>query len=170
MSDNEIINFDKKNIKTEVYYEEFAEKYKEEEKKLESKNKEELFDFDLSNIKEEAYIDNLIEEEDKTIGFDLSLLKRNKLNVNLIHFDLNIRSSENFEYYNHFKVDVVGGFIAIDNLYLLKRYLEAIKSKSIPFIVISSGSSGKDVIPICKKFSFVKEVIIFCRNYEYNKH
>ena len=171
MSDNENYNFDKLNIKTEVYNEDLAEKYKEEEeKKFESKKKEEYFDFDPNNIHAEAYIDNLIEEEDKTIGFDLSLLKRNKLNVNLIHFDLNIRNSENFEYYNHFKVDVVGGFIAIDNLNLLKRYLEAIESKNIPFIIISPGSSGKKIIQICKKFSFVKEVIIFCRTYEYNKH
>jgi len=171
MSGNENYNFDKLNIKTEVYNEDLAEKYKEEEeKKFGSKKKEEYFDFDPNNIHAEAYIDNLIEEEDKTIGFDLSLLKRNKLNVNLIHFDLNIRNCENFEYYNHFKVDVVGGFIAIDNLNLLEIYLEAIKNKDIPFIVISSGSSGKDVIPICKKFSFVKEVIIFCRTYEYNKH
>ena len=79
-------------------------------------------------------------------------------------------NSQNFKYYNHFKVDVVGGFIAIDNLSILKIYLEAIKSKKIPFIVISSGSSGKDVIPICKKFSFVKEVIIFCGNYKHNEH
>ena len=112
----------------------------------------------------------MIEEEDKDIGFDLSLLKRNELYVNLIHFDLNITNNENYKYYNKFKVDVVGGFQAIDNLDLLQRYLEAIKIKKIPFIVISSGSSGKDVIQICKKFSFVKEVIIFCRNYKHNEH
>ena len=35
---------------------------------------------------------------------------------------------------------------------------------------MSSGSIGKEVISICKKFSFVKEVIIFCRNYKYNEH
>ena len=170
--DDEQFDFDPSNIVSEVYNEEDEKKYKEEEKKKEKKKetKNEIIEFDKENIKEEAYIDNLIEEEDKTIGFDLSLLKRNELNVNLIYFDLNIRSNENFEYYNHFKVDVVGGFIAIDNLDLFKRYLEAIKSKNIPFIVISPGSSGKNIIQICKKFSFVKEVIIFCKNYEYNKH
>ena len=172
---DEIFDFDPSNIVPEVYNEEDENKNKEEEEekkienKIETKNKE-IIDFDKKNIKNECYIDNLIEEEDKTIGFDLSLLKRKELNVNLIYFDLNIRSSENFEYYNHFKVDVVGGFIAIDNLNLLKRYLEAIESKNIPFIIISPGSSGKKIIQICKKFSFVKEVIIFCRTYEYNKH
>ena len=77
---------------------------------------------------------------------------------------------ENYRYYNNFKVDVVGGFLAMDNLDIFKKYLEVIKNKNIPFIVISSGSSGKDVIPICKQFSFVKEVIIFCGNYKYNEH
>ena len=48
--------------------------------------------------------------------------------------------------------------------------LYSIKQQNIPFIVITSGSSGKDVIPLCKKYSFIKEVIIFCMNYEYNKH
>ena len=164
------IDFDPSKIVHEVYNENDKEKYKEKEKEIKTNNNNKIIDFDPTKIKKECYMDNLIDEEDKTIGFDLSLLKRNELNVNLIHFDLNIRSKENFEYYNHFKVDVVGGFIAIDNLSILKIYLEAIKSKNIPFIVISSGSSGKDVIPICKKFYFIKEVIIFCRNYKYNEH
>ena len=58
----------------------------------------------------------------------------------------------------------------MDDLEIFKQYLSAIENKNIPFIVISSGTSGKDVIPICKNYSFVKEVIIFCGNYEYNKH
>jgi len=147
------------------------EQYKEQEQKFKSKKEEyKPIEFSNENFVPEAFIDKVILEEDKSIGFDLSLLKRNELNVNLIHFDLNLRNSENFRYFNKFKVDVVGGYIAIDNLGLLERYLEAIKIKRIPFIVISSGSSGKDVIQICKKFSFVKEVIIFCGTYEYNKH
>ena len=163
-------DFDPSKIHHEVFNEKDIEKYKEKENEIKTNNNNKIFDFDPTKIKKESYMDKLKDEEDKTIGFDLSLLKRNELNVNLIHFDLNMRSSENFKYYNHFKVDVVGGFIAIDDLSILKRYLEAIKSKNIPFIVISSGSSGKDVIPICKKFSFVKEVIIFCGNYKHNEH
>ena len=41
--------------------------------------------FNIEDIIEECYIDNVIEEENKDIGFDLSLLKRNELHVNLIH-------------------------------------------------------------------------------------
>ena len=79
-------------------------------------------------------------------------------------------NDENYRYYNNFKVDVVGGFYAIDDIEIFKEYLEKIKGKNIPFIVISSGSSGKSIIPICKKYSFIKEVIIFCFNYSKNKH
>ena len=123
-----------------------------------------------SNIIEEAFIDKLVKEENKDIGFDLSLLKRNKLYVNLIHFDSKITNKENYDYYCKFKVDVVGGYHAIDDLEILKKYLKGIENKNIPFIVISSGSDGENVIKICKKYSFIKEIIIFCGNLEYNKH
>jgi hypothetical protein len=157
-------NIDFSHVNNEVYTGEKdeSENYKE--------NKDDSKDYDFNNYIPEAFIDKLIPEENKDIGFDLSLLKRNELSVNLIHFDLRMLSKENYKYYNNFKVDVDGGFQAIDNLEMLKKYLEAIKNKKIPFIVISSGSSGKDVIPICQKYSFIKEVIIFCGNYEYNKH
>ena len=79
-------------------------------------------------------------------------------------------NGENYGYYNNFKVNVVGGFYAIDDLNVLKNYFEKIKEKNIPFIVISSGTSGKDVISLCKNYSFIKEVIIFCLNYNYNEH
>lgn len=79
-------------------------------------------------------------------------------------------SKENYLYYNNFKVDVVGGYHEIDDLDFLKNYLESLNKKDIPFIVISSSSNGKDIIPICQKYSFIKEVIIFCKHYEYNEH
>ena len=118
----------------------------------------------------ECYIDKIKLEEDKEIGFDLDLLKRRELNVNLIYFDLNMTRPENYSYYNDFKVDVVGGFLAMDDLIMFQKYLEEINKKNIPFIVITSGSSGKDVIEICQKYSFVREVIIFCGTIEYNEH
>ena len=120
-------------------------------------------------IQYESAFDNLPKENEE-IGFDLSLVIRNKLYVNLIYYDLNIISPENFNYYNKLKVDVVGGFHAMDNIDMFKKYLEVIKDKNIPFIVMSSGSSGKDVIPICQQYSFIKEVIIFCGNLKYNEH
>ena len=123
-----------------------------------------------NKIQYESAFDIITPEENKEIGFNLSLVIRNKLYVNLIYYDLNIISPENFNYYNKLKVDVVGGFHAMDNIDMFKKYLEVIKDKNIPFIVMSSGSSGKDVIPICQQYSFIKEVIIFCGNLKYNEH
>ena len=121
-----------------------------------------------------GYIDNLKEESKtkiaKNIGFDMELIKRDELNINLIHFDVNMTNGENFRYFNNFKVDVVGGFQAMDDINILKKLLVKIEKRQIPFLVVSSGSSGKDIRPICKEYSFIKEVIIFCMNYEYNKH
>ena len=117
-----------------------------------------------------GYIDNFREELNKSIGFDLNLIKRNELNINLIFFDLNMTNKENYYYYNKFKIDVVGGFHAIDDINILKDYLESISSKNISFIVISSGTSGVNVINLCKNYSFIKEIIIFCRIYIYNEH
>ena len=119
-------------------------------------------------------IDNLKAESEKEIakkiGFDMDLLKRDELYINLIHFDLNMTNEENYKYFNNFKVDVVGGFYAMDDINILKKLLNKISKKNISFIVVSSGSSAKEIIPICKKYSFIKEVIIFCFNYEKNKH
>ena len=141
--------------------------------KIDNEKEEEFdFDFDPDKIMTDQYMDPIYSEYD-FLGFDLNLLKRekrDKLRVNLIYFDSNISNGENYKYYNNFKVEVEGEFQAIDNLNLLERYLETKKIKELSFIVITSGSSGKDVIQICQKFSFIKEVIIFCRNYEYNKH
>ena len=121
-----------------------------------------------------GYIDNLKEESKKElaqkIGFDMNLIKRDELNINLIHFDLHMTNGENYRYFNNFKVDVVGGFHAMDDINIFKKFLEKISKKNIPFLVISSGSSAKDILPICKQYSFIKEVIIFCMNYGYHKH
>ena len=100
----------------------------------------------------------------------MNLIKRDELHINLIHFDLNMTNGENYRYFNNFKVDVIGGFYAMDDVNIFKKFLQKISEKDIPFLVVSSGSSGKEIIPICKEYSFIKEVIIFCMNYEYNKH
>ena len=129
---------------------------------------------DFSRNEGGGYIDNLKDESETTlakkIGFDLNLIKRDELRINLIHFDKNMTNGENYGYFNKFKVDVVGGFYAMDDVNIFKKFLDKISEKNIPFLVVSSGSSGKEIIPICKQYPFIKEVIIFCMNYEYNKH
>ena len=64
--------------------------------------------FDISGV---DFIDNIKNEIDLNLGFDMSLIKRDELNVNLIHFDKNMTNSENYDFSNSFKVDVVGGIL-----------------------------------------------------------
>jgi hypothetical protein len=136
--------------------------------KLQKIKKDEL-DSEIIKYQTRALIDKLGGEENKKIGFDFSLIqKREFLFVNLIHFDINMKNKERFEQYNKFKVDVVGAYFGIDDLVMFVQYLEALKNEKIPFIVLSTGYSGKDVIAICQKYSFIKEVIIFCE--DYNKY
>ena len=144
---------------------------------LESYNINEQTTLRLALKKKVVYSDNIkdglltfYENDAIQSEFIKKNLKENELNVNLIQFDLNIRNKENYKYFNDFKINVVGDFHNIDDLSDLEECLTKLKYKDIPYIVISSGSSGKDVIPICLKFPFVKEVIIFCGTYEYNKH
>ena len=63
------------------------------------------------------------------IGFDLNLIERHELNVNLIHFDSNMTNPENYKYFNNFKVDVVGGFYAIDDVNNFKNIWKKLKKK-----------------------------------------
>ena len=123
-----------------------------------------------SNIIGAGPIDNLMNENANKIGFDMRLIQRDELYINLIYFNSKMTDLENYIYFNIFKVDVVGGFHAINDLNILEKYLEEINNKKIIFIVLTSGSDGKDVINLCQQYSFVKEVIIFCSNYKYNKY
>ena len=106
---------------------------KEEPEQTQNNNNKSDDDFNYKpeDLIPEGWIDNLLNEEDTKIGFDLKLLKRDELNVNLIHFDKNMTNKENYEYYNKFKVNVVGGFQAVDDINFLKGYLEVIKDKNI---------------------------------------
>ena len=181
-NENEYINQNKEEKKgffSTPFSKEAKTNNDEKENKLNDDNNKISFDKKEKNI--EFNCEQIEENEDKIISKDENIpldkdkfykkyLKRDELNINLIYFDLNMTNKENYRYFNKFKVDVVGGFHAIDDLNILENYLEKIKEKDISFIIISSGTSGKDVISICKKYSFIKEVIIFCKNFDYNEH
>lgn len=55
--------------------------------------------FDISGV---GFIDNIKNKIDLNLGFDMSLIKRDELNVNLIHFDKNMTNSENYDFYISF--------------------------------------------------------------------
>ena len=75
-----------------------------------------------------------------------------------------MKGETNFKLYNKFKIDVVGGYYGIDDLKMLEEFLESLKNKKIPFILLSTRKSGKDVIQICKKYAFIKDFIISCED------
>ena len=98
----------------------------------------------INNLKDRLinYFENNERKEIKVSEYIKNKLKKNELNVNLIHFDINPMSIENYFYFNEFKVNVVGDFLRIDDYSILEEYLEKIKVKNIPFIVITSGSKS----------------------------
>ena len=112
-----------------------------------------------NGIIEEAFIDKLKDEVNLEIGFDWNLLKRDELYVNLIHFDKCITNKENYGYYNKFKVDVVGGYLAMDNIYMLHKYLEALKNKKNSIYCIIFGFWRK------RSYSNLSKISIYKRSY-----
>ncbi len=59
---------------------------------------DEYIDFNPKDIICVDYIDPL-SMECENLGFDLNIIKRDELYVNLIYFDTNISNSENYKYY-----------------------------------------------------------------------
>ena len=135
-------------------------------------NEEEDIDnieIDENNIVLEACIDNIKDEKDLDIGFDPDVVLKNReeLKINLIYYDEDITKLFNsYDCYKKFKVNVVGGFYASDDIKIFKRYLEEIKKlKDIPpYVVVTSyPDKFEELYKICLNFDFIKEVIIFTR-------
>ena len=124
---------------------------------------------DESKIHKEAYIDNIKEEKDLNIGFDPNevLKKREELKINLLYFDEKItKSNDSYDYYKQFKVNVVGGFFASDEIDIFKMYLDKMKeqNKIPPYVVVTYPKYFEDIYNICKDYNFIKEIIIIHRN------
>ena len=98
--------------------------------------------------------------------FSLEGIERRKdlFYLNLIHYDENMKNAENIDYYKRFKLNVVGGFHAIDNFEIFKKYMEKMKNNpnKIHYILVTSGSASEKIIKYCHDFEFIKEIIIFC--------
>ena len=157
--------------------EDFFGENKDINKNIENKINIEENNIINTNIVQEEEKNNvneiLIENEQKNSDenfFIKTYLKKNELYVNLIHFDLKMSKTDNYRCFNILRNDVVGCFQAIDDLIILQNFLDKMKDKDIPFIVITSGSSGKDVIEICSKYQFIKEIIIFCFDIPKHEH
>ena len=123
---------------------------------------------DDDNIILEACIDNIKDEKDLDIGFnpDIVLKNREELKINLIYYDGQItKSNESYDRYKKFKINVVGGFYASDEIDIFKKYLEEIQklNEIPPYIVVTIPTNFEDIYNICIKHSFIKEIIIISR-------
>ena len=161
------------------------------DKKENHNDNENDYDDDDDSYDNECYIDNVLHTEevlsnqkefnDLTVSgsglynpekmlknkiFSMEGIERRKdlFYLNLIHYDENMKNSENIDYYKRFKLNVVGGFHGIDNFEIFKKYIEKIKTsdQKIHYILVTSGSSSEKILDYCHDCEFIKEFIIFC--------
>ena len=125
-------------------------------------------EIDKKDIKLEACIDNIIDDKDLTIGFDPDVILKNReeLKINLIYFDKKItKSNYSYDYYKKFKVNVVGGFYASDEIDIFGQYLKEISSldKIPPYIIVTYPDYFEEIYNICQNYNFVKEIVLISR-------
>ena len=98
-------------------------------------------------------------------------IKRNPIYVNLLHFDENLTTEENQNYYKYFKLNIVGGYFGINDFNRFKKLINAIQCSKVfvRYVLVVSGSKSMDVLNYCGKCKFIDDIIIFCNNtYLYN--
>ena len=120
---------------------------------------------DNENTVLEACYDNIKEDKDLLIGFDPDAVAKNRIElyINLIYFDEDItKSNDSYNYYKQFKVNVVGGFYASDEIDIFKKYLEEINNlqNTPPYIVVTYPKKFEKIYKICENYNFVKEIIM----------
>ena len=87
-----------------------------------------------------------------------------KYRINLIYYDKNLASKENNGYCSNFKKYLEGAFYGINNFNLFVYICHKIQQNSRKFILLSSGSSAKEVFDYCetKNISNIYMYLIFC--------
>ena len=134
---------------------------------------EEEIDYDNIEIKEEdiikeCYYDNIKDEKDLLIGFDPDIVLKNReeLKINLIYFDKKLTQlNDSYDCYKKFKVNVVGGFYASDEIDIFKKYLDELNTlNNVPsYLVITKPIYFEEIYDICIQFKFIKEIILIDR-------
>ena len=131
---------------------------------LDAKKKKELDESLVSNIKptDSIKLDEIL--KNKIFSLEGSERRKELFYLNLIHYDENMKNSENIDYYKRFKLNVVGGFHGINNFDIFKKYMEEMKKNKnkIHYILVTSGSASEKILSYCHDFEFIKEIIIFC--------
>jgi hypothetical protein len=139
-----------------------------EDEEKDDEDDDDNFDINEDNIVLECCFDNIKDETDLLIGFDPDavLNNREEFKINLIYFDSQFtKENKSYDYYKKFKINVVGGFYASDEIDIFKKYLEEInKLKKVPpYVVVTYEKNFDDIYNACLKYTFIKEIIMIDR-------
>ena len=94
------------------------------------------------------------------------IILRKKFKINIIYFDKNLTSTENNRYCSYFKLQLEGAFYGINNFNLFIYICHKIQQNKRNFILITSGSSAKEIFDYCetKNINNIIFYLIFCGN------
>ena len=59
-------------------------------------------------------------------------------------------------------MQVLGGFFGVKKIDILKKLFQKLEEENASFILITTGSSFKNIKELCDEYNFIKHVIIFC--------
>ena len=94
------------------------------------------------------------------------IILRKKFGINIINYDTNLTSKENNRYCSYFKLQLEGAFYGINNFNLFIYICHKIQQNKRNFILITSGSSAKEVFDYCERNNINNIIfyLIFCGN------
>ena len=85
--------------------------------------------------------------------------------LNIIYFDKDLKNNvENNNNCSFFKRNVKGTFYGCHNFELFQYVVEKIKDSGKEFVLISSGSSSRDIFNYCSNIEEIKYYFIYCFN------
>ena len=123
-----------------------------------------------SNSEINSRFEKLYNDSYKEI-IDFNNVKIGEFNINLIHYDKNIRNTDKIKYYRYFSINIIGSYYAFDDFDMLKLLLS--KMKKMPFntcyIFMMSESESEQILKEFNDFNYILEFIIFYQtNKDYN--
>ena len=123
-----------------------------------------------SNSEINSRFEKLYKDSYKEI-IDFNNVKIGEFNINLIHYDKNIRNTDKIKYYRYFSINIIGSYYAFDDFDMLKLLLS--KMKKMPFntcyIFMMSESESEQILKEFNDFNYILEFIIFFFSYkDYN--
>ena len=89
-----------------------------------------------------------------------------KLLLNIIYYDENLKSEENYLNCSFFQLNIKGTFYGCHNFELFRTVCDKIKNNEKEFILISSGKAANKIFNYCYDIPEIREYYIYCNNIE----